>query len=97
MEPMQILFVKAVAIEGSLTIVQVEYLEQPLLFEDEIPPGCVQYIAAELSANGEKSEEVCNKMCKILCSLDMNDRTSRIFLTIQHKCKLVSYTHDSRQ
>ena len=75
---MQKFLVKAVAVEGPLTIVQVEHLEQPLILENEIPPGCIQHIAAELSANGEKSEEVCNKICRILCSLDMNDRTSRI-------------------
>ena len=75
---MQKFLVKAVAVEGPLTIVQVEYLVQPLLFEDETPPGCVQYIAAELLLNGKILKEVCNEICTILCSLDMNDRTSCI-------------------
>ena len=82
---MQKFLVNAVAMEGPLTIVQVEYLGQPLLLEDKMPPGCIQYIVAELSVDGEKSEEVCSKMCRILCSLDMNDKTSRILLTIPIK------------
>ena len=58
-------------------VVQLEPQKAPLLLEDEISPGCIQYIISNLLNHGRGSKEVCDKMCKILCKVYMDDYSSR--------------------
>lgn len=68
--------VKSVSKQDELTLVVLEPKEQPLLLEDEIPPGCIQHIISELKENSG-SKEACDRVCDILCSVHMDDNTSR--------------------
>ena len=70
--------VKAVTKQDTLTIVQLEPEKAPLLLENEIPSGCTQHIVANLSKDKKHSEDLCNKMCRILCTVHMDDNNSRI-------------------
>ena len=67
---------KEVTKQDSLTIVQLEPQKAPLLLKDEIPPGCIQHIISNLSKYGKESEEQCNRMCEILCKIDLDDDSS---------------------
>ena len=69
--------VKEVTKQDSLTIVQLEPQKASLLLEKEIPLGRIQHVISNLSKNGKESEEQCNKMCEILCKIDLNDDSSR--------------------
>lgn len=68
--------VKSMAKQDDLTIVVVEPVEQPLLFEDDIPPGCIQHIIYALHEN-EDSKEDCVRLCNILSNVYMDDYNSR--------------------
>ena len=68
---------KAVTKQDTLTIVQIEPEKAPLLLEDEIPSGCTRYIIANLSKDKKPPEDLCNKMCRILCTVHMDDNNSR--------------------
>lgn len=76
LEPMRRFVVKNARKLDNLTIVVLEPIEEPLLFEDEIPSGCIQHIISNLMENGE-SKEICDMMCDILCNINMNDDISR--------------------
>lgn len=65
-----------VAEQDHLTKVALELIEKPLLFEDTIPPGCVQHAISSLM-NNAGSKEVCHKIYNILCDIHMDDDTSR--------------------
>ena len=69
--------VKEVTPQGSLTIVRLEPQKEKLLLEEEIPPGCIQHIILSLSKHGKVSEDLCNRICKMLCSVYMDDYSSR--------------------
>ena len=75
---------KEVTKQDTLTIVQLEPQKVPLLLEDEILPGCIQHIITNLSKHGKESEEQCNKMCEILCKIDLDDDSSRKTKTTKH-------------
>ena len=68
---------KEVAQQGSFTIVSLVPQKAQLLLDEEIPPGCIQHIILSLSEHGKESEDWCNRMCKILCSVYMDDYSSR--------------------
>lgn len=68
--------VKSVTKQENITVVALEPLNQPLLLENEIPPGCIQHIILTLENNME-SKEICDKMCDILCNVNMDDDNSR--------------------
>lgn len=69
--------VKSVTNHEKFTYVVVEPLAQsPLLLQDEIPPGCIQYILHELNKNKD-SKDICCKLCDILCDVYMDNDTSR--------------------
>ena len=68
--------VKEITKQNSLTIVQLEPQKTPLLLENEIPPGCIQHIISNLSKHGKETEEQCNRMCEILCKIDLGDNSS---------------------
>ena len=74
---MRVYTVKAVTKQDTLTIVQLEPEKAPLFLEDEIPSGCLQHIIANLSKHGRTLEGPCNKMCRILCTVHMDDNNSR--------------------
>ena len=76
-EPMRKYTVKEVTKQDSLKIVQLEPQKFPLLLEDDISPGRIQHIITKLSKHGKESEEQCNKMCEILCKIDLDDDSSR--------------------
>lgn len=65
-----------VAEQDHLTKVALELIEKPLLFEDTIPPGCVQHAISSLM-NNAGSKEACHKIYNILCDIHMDDDTSR--------------------
>ena len=69
--------VKEITKQDTFTIVQLEPQNTPLLFEEEIQPGCIQHIISSISKYGKESEEQCNRMCKILCQVDLDDYSSR--------------------
>ena len=70
--------VKGVIQQDELKIVQVKPLNgKLLLLEDEIPPGCIQHIISDLLKHGKESKEACDKMCRILCKIHMDDSSSR--------------------
>ena len=78
MEPMTRVKVNGITEQGEFKIVQVEPVKgEKLLFEDEIPPGCIQHIITNLSKYGKQSKEVCDKLCKVLCKVYMDDCSSR--------------------
>ena len=77
MEPMMRLRVRGVLEQEKIKVVQVEPVKDIFLFEDEIPPGCIQHIISGLLKHGKESKEVCDKMCTILCNVYMNDNSSR--------------------
>ena len=78
MEPMTRVKVNGITEQGEFKIVQVEPVKgEKLLFEDEIPPGCIQHIILALSKDGKESRELCDKMCSILCRINLNDSASR--------------------
>lgn len=66
---------------GHLTFVVIEPIKQPLFLEKEIQPGCIQHIIPILIDN-ECSKETCDRMCDILCNINMDDDTSRNFYTL---------------
>ena len=68
---------KEVTKQDSLTIVQLEPQSIPLLFENKIPPGCIQHIILALLKRGKESNEVCDKMCNILCKINLDNSASR--------------------
>ena len=70
--------IKAITRQDALTIVQLEPEKAPLLLEGDIPSGCTQHIIANLLKYGKTSEELCNKMCRILCTVHMDDNNYRI-------------------
>ena len=76
LEPTRRFVVKNVGKRDNLTIVVLEPIEKPLLFEDEIPSGCIQHIISNLMENGD-SKEICDRMCDILCNINMDDDNSR--------------------
>ena len=45
--------------------------------EDEISPGCVRHIISNLLKYGKGSKDVCDKMCRILCKVNLDDSSSR--------------------
>ena len=63
--------------QDELKIVQVESVKECLLLEDEISPGCIQYIVSNLSKHGKESKETCDKMCRILCNVYIENNSSR--------------------
>ena len=69
--------VKEVTQQGILTVVQLEPQKAKLLLEEAIPPGCIQHIITILSKHGKESEVLCNRLCKLLCKIDMDDYSSR--------------------
>ena len=69
--------VKEITKQDTLTIVQLEPQKGVLLLEDENPPGCMQHIITYLSRYGKESEEQCNRMCEMLCKIDLDDDSSR--------------------
>ena len=74
--------------QDSLTIVQLESQKGRLLLEDEITPGCIQYIISNLSKYGNESEEQCSRMCEVLSKVNMDDDSSRkIKLTLSQFIK----------
>lgn len=68
--------VKDVTKQGSLTIVQLGSHKAPLLLEKEILPGCIQHIIVNIIKEGKKSNDVCDRMCDILCNTYMNNDDS---------------------
>ena len=69
--------VKEVTKQDTLTIVQLEPQRVPLLLEDGIPPGRIQHIISNLSMHGKKAEEQCDRICEMLCNIDLDDDSSR--------------------
>ena len=63
--------------QDELKVVQIEPVKGKLLLEDEIPPGCTQHIISNLLKHGKESKEICDKMCRILCKVYMDDYSSR--------------------
>ena len=63
--------------QDTLTIVRLEPQKVPLLFEDEIPSGCIQHIISNISKHGKESEKACNRMCEMLCGIYLNDDSFR--------------------
>lgn len=57
-------------------VVVIEPLEQPLLLEDTVPPGCIQHLIPFLMKN-KYSREICDVGCNILKRLEMNDEAFR--------------------
>ena len=73
LEPMMKFRVRGITVQDELKIVQVEPVKGRLLLEDEVPPGCIQHIISNLLKDGKESKEICDKMCRILCKVYMND------------------------
>ena len=69
--------VKVVTKQDALTIVQLEPEKAPLFLEDDIPSGCTQHIIKNLLERGRISDKLCNKMCRMLCAVHMDDINSR--------------------
>ena len=69
--------VKGITKQGSLTIVQLDPLKVQLFMEDKVVPGCIQHIIFNLSKGGYESKDLCDRMCEILCKVDMDDYSSR--------------------
>lgn len=76
LEPMMKFVVKSVKNQEQLDFVVVEPLEQPLLLDEDIPPGCIQHIISALVKN-KKSKEECDRVCDILCNINIDDNASR--------------------
>lgn len=76
LEPMLKFAVKSVSKQDELTLVVLEPVEQPLLLEDSVPPGCIQHIVSELTKNKD-SKVACDGICDILCGVYMDDNASR--------------------
>lgn len=68
--------VKSVTKQDDLTVVAVEPVKQTLILGDEIPPGCIQHVVSNLLSNASSKED-CNRMCDVLCNINMNDDDSR--------------------
>ena len=77
LEPMMKFKVKEVTRQDPFTIVQLEPLIVPLLLEEEIPAGCIQHIISNLSKHGKESKELCDRICEILCKIDLDNDSSR--------------------
>ena len=77
LEPMMRFRVRGVTQQDMLKIVQIEPMKGRLLLEDEITPGCIQHIISNLLRYGKESKEVCDKMCRALCKVYMDDSSSR--------------------
>ena len=69
--------VREVTQQDEFKIVQIEPVKGRFLLEDEIPPGCIQHIISNLLKHGKESKEACDKMCRILCKIHMDDSSSR--------------------
>ena len=65
--------VREVTQQDELKIVQIEPVKGKFLLEDEIPPGCIKYIISNLLKYGKYSKEVCDKMCRILCKIHIDE------------------------
>ena len=76
-EPMRKYIVKEVTQEDTLKIVRLEPQKAQLLLEDKIPSGCIQHIISSLSKQGRESVDICDKMCRVLCSIDLGNDSSR--------------------
>ena len=63
--------------QSGFKVVQIEPMKGRLFLEDEIPPGCIQHVISNLLKYGKDSKDACDKMCRILCSVYMNDSSSR--------------------
>ena len=69
--------IREVTQQGHFKIVQIEPVNGRLLLEDEVPPGCIQHIILNLTKHGKESKEICDKMCRILYKVYMDDYSSR--------------------
>ena len=81
--------VRGVTEESGLKIVQIEPVKGSLLLENDIPPGCIQYIVSNLLKHGKGSKDICDKMCQILCGVYLDDCSFRKSL----KNTLVTHSH----
>ena len=77
LEPMMKFRVKEVTEQDGLKIVQLEPVKGELFLEKEVPPGCTQHIISNLLKHGKESKEFCDKMCRILCRVYLDDSSSR--------------------
>ena len=59
--------------QEGLKIVQIEPMRGIFLLDDEVPLGCIQHIISSLMRYGKESKEICDKMCRILCNIHMDD------------------------
>ena len=69
--------VRDITNHGALTIVQLDPQKVKLFMEDKVVPGCIQHIIFNLSKDCYWSKDLCDKMCEILCKIDMDDYSSR--------------------
>ena len=74
LEPMMKFKVIEVTKQGIITV---EPVKGGLVLEDEIPPGCIRHIISNFLKHGKESKEACDKMCKILCRVNLDDSSSR--------------------
>ena len=83
--------VQSVTVQDGLKVIKVESQKQPLFLGNDIPPGCIQNIIAKFSTCIRASKEECDNLCCVLCSLDMDDNSSRIqqnnVFCLVHRCK----------
>ena len=63
--------------QEGLKVVQIEPVKGKFLLEEEIPLGCVQHIILSLLKHGKESKETCDKMCRILCNVYIENNSSR--------------------
>ena len=77
LEPMMRFRVLGITQQDELKIIQVEPVKGRLPLEDEIPPGCIQHIISSMLKHGKESKDVCDKMCRIICKVHMDDSSSR--------------------